>query len=221
MDVPPEQSKQAEKAEEAKQPEEAKSAHAKGYSYTFFEADSYFKLLLASGTYMSFQLLYPAYSPGFIFFQSFCINIWVYLLHRACHLLPNIPLNYHLYSHHNKQFHLSRPLELFCEFFTNFSWFLLILLLKYCFDLQLISTSLVLFLGLWYSSVHVVNLSLFPHMEHKLHHHDYTVNYGPPYIDYLFGTLQVEDGYTADYEIPNGIASFAIVYALRQMYQLD
>jgi len=89
------------------------------------------------------------------------------------------------------------------------------------FDLKYISTSLVLFIGIWYSSVHVVNLSLFPHIEHKLHHGDYTVNYGPPYIDYLFGTLQVDEPYTADYEIPNGIASFALVYALRQYYQLD
>jgi len=195
--------------------------HPKGYPYTFFEADTYFKLLLALGTYMSFLLLYPTYSAWFIFFQGFCINLWVYLLHRACHLLPNIPLNYHLYSHHNKLFSLPRPLELICEFFTNFSWFLLILLVKYAFDLSSISTSLVLFIGLWYSSVHVVNLSLFPHMEHKLHHTDYTVNFGPPYIDYLFGTLQVEDNYTADYELPNGIASFAIVYALRQLFQID
>jgi len=208
-------------AEQAEKVEQVKSAHSKGYSYTFFEANDYFKLLLAIGTYLSFQLLYPSYSIWFIYLQSFCINIWVYLIHRASHLLPNIPLNYHLYSHHNKLFNLPRPLELVCEFFTNFSWFLLILLLKTVFDLKFISTSLVLFIGLWYSSVHVVNLSLFPHMEHKLHHSDYTVNFGPPYIDYLFGTLQVEDGYTADYEIPNGIASFAIVYALRQLVQLD
>jgi hypothetical protein len=199
----------------------AGGAHTKGRPYTLFEAFTYFKLLLVSAAFMSLQLLYPTYSPAFIFFQSFCIKFWVYFLHRACHLLPNISLNYHLYSHHNKLLNLPRPLELVFEFLTNFSWFLILLVVKYIFDLQIISTTLVLFIGLWYSSVHVINLSLFSHIEHKVHHADYTVNFGPSHIDYLFGTLQVEDNYTADSEVLNGMASFAIVYALRQWFQFD
>jgi len=180
-----------------------------------------FLLLFSIGSFLSLFLVYPQYSAFSIAIQLIAINLWVYWIHRLSHALPNQPWNYHIYSHHNKQLGLSRPLELVCEFLTDFSWFLLLLALKFGFHMDFLSSSLILFVGLWYSSVHVLNLSLGNHIEHKIHHIDYNYNYGPAYIDFLFGTLKVDKDYTADFEIPNGLAAFGIVKVLQPFFQLD
>ena len=162
-------------------------------------------------------LVHPHVSALSAAAQLIFLNIWVYLIHRFCHLLPNMPLNYHLYSHHNKLLNLPKPVELSFEFVTNFSWFLLLLAFVYVFDISILNPILIIFIGLWYSSIHVLNLSLGDHIEHKIHHKNYTVNYGPAATDYIFGTLDVGDNkdYNTIYEIKNGLLFFFILKALR------
>jgi len=191
------------------------------YNYTLFSGIYSFLLLLSVGSLLSLYLVYPAYSPFSIGLQLTGVNLWVYLIHRICHSLPNQVWNYHIYSHHNKLLGLSRPVELICEFFTDFSWFLLLLGIKLFFQFDWLSTSIILFVGIWYSTVHVLNLSLGNYIEHKLHHVNHEYNYGPPYMDFLFGTLKVDKDYTSDFEIPNGVGAFVIVKALQLWLGID
>jgi hypothetical protein len=191
------------------------------YRYTILSGAYSFLLLLVTGSYLSLILVYPHFSAFSIAVQLIAINLWVYWIHRICHSLPNQVWNYHIYSHHNKLLNLSRPLELVCEFVTDFSWFLLLLAIKLFFKLEFLSSTLIVFVGLWYSSIHVLNLSLGNHIEHRIHHVDYQYNYGPAYIDFLFGTLKVDRDYTSDFEIPNGIAACLILLGLKQYIQFD
>lgn len=190
------------------------------YNYTIFSGIYSFLLLFSVGSLLSLYLVYPSYSAFSIAVQLVLINFWVYAIHRLCHHLPNQVWNYHIYSHHNKLLNLPRPVELICEFFTDFSWFILLLGIKFLFNLDL-STALILFVGVWYSSVHVLNLSLGDHIEHRIHHKDHTYNYGPAYMDFLFGTLKVDKNYTSDFEIPNGLVAFGIVKALQYYNVID
>jgi len=190
------------------------------YNYTLLSGIYSFLLLLSVGSLLSLYLVYPSYSAFSIAVQLTLINFWVYVIHRLCHILPNQVWNYHIYSHHNKLLDLPRPIELVCEFFTDFSWFILLLGIKLFFNLDL-STALILFVGIWYSSVHVINLSLGDHIEHRIHHKDHAYNYGPAYMDFLFGTLKVDKNYTGDFEIPNGLVAFGIVKALQHYASID
>ena len=170
---------------------------------------------------MSVLLVYPNFSYGSICLQLLFLSNWVYWIHRLSHSLPNTPLNYHIYSHHNKLLELPRPIELAFEFLTDLSWFGILLLLKYLFNIKSLSNTLILFIGIWYSSVHVINLSLFNDPVHKYHHKDFAYNYGPPYIDFMFGTLQMDASYTTDFEIINGIILFFILKAINKLIPLD
>ena len=193
--------------------------------YTFFNYIHSFFFLLIFSILMSVLLVYPTYSYGSICLQLIFLSNWVYWVHRLSHNLPNSLLNYHLYSHHNKALHLPRHIELAFEFFTDLSWFgillLLNLLLKYICNISFLSNTLILFIGIWYSSVHVLNLSLFNDHVHKYHHKDSNYNYGPPYIDFMFGTLQMDDSYTTNSEITNGLVVFFLLKAIQKIVPFD
>jgi len=191
------------------------------YRYTILSGAYSFLLLLVTGSYLSLILVYPHFSAFSIAIQLIGINLWVYWIHRASHSLPNQFWNYHLYSHHNKLLNLPRPVELVCEFFTDFSWFLLLLGIKTVCNMDFLSSTLILFVGLWYSLIHVLDLSLGNHIEHRIHHVDYHYNYGPAYIDFLFGTLKVDRNYTSDFEIPNGIVACVMLLGLKYYIQID
>ena len=79
---------------------------------------------------------------------------------------------------------------------------------QYLLKLDIISNTLILFIGLWYSSVHVLNLSLGDSKEHRIHHGESDYNYGPPYIDILFGTLKTEVNSDENDKIKNGVIIF-------------
>jgi ATP/ADP translocase len=84
-------------------------------------------------------------------------------------------------------------------------------------NIYVIPEILILFIGLWYSSVHVLNQSLVPNIEHSRHHTDNSCNFGPSQIDFMFGTLNVEEGYTADYQVINGVVLYIIFDLIRRL----
>ena len=121
-------------------------------------------------------------------------------------------MNLHISWHHDKTVSMSRPLELTMEFFTNMSWFFYLLLFQWICNVQYLSNTLILFIGLWYSSIHLLNLTIFKSNEHIIHHMERKYNYGPPYMDLLFGTLKQSDDEPNKYEFVNGIVIFCILY---------
>ena len=122
-----------------------------------------------------------------------------------------------MYSHHNKKLELPRWLELIGEFFCDMSWFFLLAGIKYIIGMPYLSYTLIFFIGIWYSSVHVVNLSLITSEEHKIHHEEQKYNFGPPYYDMAFGTLKSDNTETTLYEINNGIIIFLLFNMLSSL----
>ena len=187
--------------------------------YTLKYLHSYFIILIISYLLAVF-LIYPKYGLLSIALQILALNFYVYGIHRLMHNLPSGLLNYHMYSHHEKSLGIPRPLELFCEFFCDLSWFALLAFAQYALKLDLISNTLIAFIGLWYSSVHVLNLSLGDSKEHKIHHVEKDYNYGPPYIDILFGTLKTEENNDENDKIKNGVIIFFLLKLLQTQTKL-
>lgn len=187
--------------------------------YILKSLHSYFFVLVISYLLAIF-LIYPKYGLLSIALQITLLNFYVYGIHRLMHNMPSMLLNYHMYSHHNKSLGLSRPLELFCEFFCDLSWFIGFALVQNVLKIDLVSNTLIAFIGLWYSSVHVLNLSLGDSKEHKIHHVESDYNYGPPYIDILFGTLKTEENSDENDKIKNGILIFFLLKLIQSQTKL-
>lgn len=181
------------------------------YKYTIANFTKSFALVILTGNILANKLVTPDSSPFITLLQGFLINSWVYWIHRLSHLMPDSVFNYHIFSHHNKKLNLPRHFELFFEFYCNISWFLLLILIQYIFNIELVPNLLILFFGLWYSSAHVINLSMIPNDEHKIHHTEVNYNYGPPFMDFVFNTLKVEEGYTNDSQVINGVVIFTVL----------
>ena len=197
----------------------AEKAHMNLAEYKLKFLHSYFFVLLLSYL-LGIFLVYPKYGLLSIGLQLSALNFYVYGIHRLSHSMPSIFVNYHMYSHHNKKLGLPRPLELACEFLCDFSWFLLLMAAQYLLKLDILSNTLILFIGLWYSSVHVLNLSLGDSKEHRIHHTENEYNYGPPYIDILFGTLKTEVNSDENDKIKNGVIIFFFLKLLQTQTKL-
>jgi len=167
-------------------------------------------------SYLIYLRIIPA-EVGFIngVLQVIGIGLYSYFLHRLIHILPDHPLNYHVYSHHNKQFNLSRNVELFIEFIHNLMCFLPIFIIQ---SLTGIDNTILIFVAFWYSSVHIIDMSIIPCVEHTNHHIDSSCNYGPSIFDFMFGTLKVEEGYTADSQALCGVILY-ILYDIIDKYK--
>ena len=187
----------------------------KRYKCTLENFIKSFILVILTANILGVKLLPPGIPMIQTIAQITFINLWVYWIHRLTHILPESPLNYHIYSHHDKKFDLPRPLELFCEFLSDMSWFILLIVLQWLFNYQIIPDILIIFFGAWYSSSHVLNLSLLPNLEHKIHHTENDYNFGPPFMDFLFGTFKVEEGYSADSQVINGVILFTLYDGLK------
>lgn len=183
--------------------------------YAFKFINSFFLIQIFS-LVLSINLVYPKFSIISIALQLVFISSYIYFLHILLHKLPNVPLNYHMYSHHNKNLNLPRWLELIGEFICDVSFVIPLIALKYFFNIPYLSYTLILFIVIWYSTGHVINQSLIyssePNSEHKVHHVEEKYNYGPAYIDMLFGTLKSYKYETMLYEINNGIILFLLFH---------
>lgn len=164
---------------------------------------------------LSVKLVDTNTSPIITGLQVIIIQLYIYWFHRLLHSLPEYYYNYHIFSHHDKQLELDRPIELLFEFITNFSWFLILIVFQYIFNIHMIPDILIIFIGLWYSSAHVLNYSVIPNYEHKIHHTEMNYNYGPHFIDFIFGTLKAEEGYTMNGEIINGIVIYLLLSLIK------
>jgi len=175
-----------------------------------------YNLLFISSYGLAILLVYPEYSLISIGIQLILLNMYIYWIHRLLHNLPNNILNFHINLHHNKEIELPRAIELVIEFITNMSWFAYLILLQWAIGINYLSKTLTLFIGLWYSTTHIINYSLFKSHEHAIHHLEHNYNYGPPYMDYIFGTLKDPDNDTINYQLINGIIIFFILKLFTQ-----
>jgi hypothetical protein len=148
-----------------------------------------------------------------------CIFIWfwAYFIHRLYHILPSTGIfryiNIHLSLHHDHEKVLPRPLELVLETFQNAIWFGILYVLQELTDIHIVPTSIIVFALLVYSSVHIINYSVFGSEKHRQQHLLPNVNFGPDFLDHIFGTNSDPEFENMAHFIPNCILScLAIKY---------
>lgn len=147
---------------------------------------------------------------------------WVYFVHRALHFLPTEgPLRYlntHWIFHHQPLKILPRWFELFLEAINDMGMSLSFLVVQYITGTRFVPLSLILFYGIWFTSVHIVNYSIIGSQVHRDHHKNVGTNFGPDVIDQMFGTNHEATREDLMLLSPNIIISFAIVYVLKQYF---
>lgn len=134
-----------------------------------------------------------------ISFAMFFMHAWVYFIHRGVHLIPKWgPLEYlntHMNFHHQEEKPLPRSLELFFEFLTDMGMNLLIIPVQNLIGITIVPLPCVLLFTLAYTSIHIVNYSMFGSVFHKRHHLTMVKNFAPDAMDHIVGT-----NYNEEYE---------------------
>lgn len=175
--------------------------------------------ILAAG---AFSTLLTAPESGL--FRTFIglsiIYFWVYFVHRALHYLPTEGpfkyINTHWIFHHQPLKILPRWFELVLETINDMSMSLSFLLLQYMTGIWIVPVSIILFYGIWFTSVHIVNYSIIGSQVHRDHHKNVGTNFGPDVIDHMFGTNHEPTREDLIPLSPNIIFAFAATAGLKQ-----
>jgi hypothetical protein len=122
-------------------------------------------------------LLAPRANPFAVVALVAAMHGYSYWAHRALHLFPN----FHLFFHHQKRGHAA--VQYVAEWIMNLLPFLLPYLL-----LPAIYRPIVVFSAFLYTSVHMINYTLFHAGNHAAHHANPDVHFGPDAMDRLHGT---------------------------------
>ena len=143
---------------------------------------------------------------------------WAYWIHRLHHNLPSTGigfyLNPHISIHHSHEKTLPRWLDLFVETIHNIVWFFFLYLLQELTQIHIVPTSIIVLSMLVYSSVHVINYSMFGSEKHRRQHEIPDSNYGPDFLDHVFGTNSDPDFEDMSHFIPNSILSTLLIKSL-------
>lgn len=144
--------------------------------------------------------------------------LWAYWIHRLHHNIPSsgicFYLNPHISLHHSHTKTLPRWLELIIETGHNSVWFLYLYILQEITQIHIVPPSMILLSMLVYSSVHVVNYSMFGSEKHRRQHEVPDSNYGPDFLDHIFGTNSDPEFEDMAHFIPNSILSTLLIKSL-------
>lgn len=188
------------------------------------------------GSYLTLDTFHPVYAILSIMFLT-CYSYWI---HYLCHQLPDM-LNIHLTYHHLPQSEWwIQYLHLIIETVVNIGFFALVYAIQWLCKVEVIPTVLIVFYGIIYVSIHIINYSLC-HVspKHVIHHrtstqsatveedsatpsttpgtspsssHVQTKNYGPDCFDHLFGTNDDESFEDFNHMIPNILVAFFLTW---------
>jgi hypothetical protein len=174
-------------------------------------------------------LTFHNYNPIYSVLQYVTVYLYAYYYHYIIHYLGSkysIINNYETHNaiHHNKSIILPRWLELSIESISNLFSILIIIIVQYILNIHIFSSSIVLFVGLSYTFVHILHYSLYGDKIHKEHHENVFCNYEPRIYDILFNTRCGDSSspYISNInELYCGIGAFALAYALKHIFGLD
>ena len=148
------------------------------------------------------------------------IWFWAYGIHRIHHSIPSTGifyyLNPHISIHHSHTKVFPRWLEMAIETLHNIAWFLFLYIIQEVSNIHIVPNSIIAVSTLVYISVHYFNYSLFESKKHKAQHLNPHVNYGPDFLDHVFGTNSDDDFEEMSHFIPNTIISAVLVHYIRQ-----
>lgn len=120
----------------------------------------------------------------------FVMSMYVYFIHRIAHNIPE-KLNVHTLFHHSKLAETSYAFNFTVETVVNIMFFVVFYWIKNFFRLNFIENSLIVYFCIVYTSVHMINYSVFhAGFNHAKHHgaNDNVCNYGPDIMDHIFQT---------------------------------
>jgi len=166
------------------------------------------------------QLLSSPETPYLLTLISvFLVHGWVYFIHRGLHILHDYNildfLNTHMVYHHESEKTIPRPLELFYESLTDLSMNLSLILFQKLIGVNLIPLPVILLFTLTYTSIHIVNYSMFGSVFHRRHHESKIKNYAPDAMDHIFKTNYNDEYEDLTITTLNIFACVAILYPLR------
>jgi len=122
---------------------------------------------------------------------------WAYGIHRIHHSIPSTGLFYylnpHISIHHSHVKVFPRWLDLSIECLQNMAWFIPLYILQELTDIHIVPNSIIALSLLVYASVHYINYSLFESKKHIAQHLNPHINYGPDFLDHIFGTNSDEE----------------------------
>lgn len=179
----------------------------------------YFPAFLCLGT--AGLLLDPSASVLAMFLGVTLVHIWVYLVHRGLHLLPDLfaPLNTHMtYHHESEPKTLSRWLELTFEVGVDMAMVTSLWGLQWLTGVTIVPPAMILLFALAYSSVHLIQYSLIGSDIHRIHHETKVYNYSPDFVDHLFGTNYNGILENTNWFIPNILGSFLVLWPFRAVF---
>jgi len=150
-------------------------------------------------------------SPLITIASMLIIGYYSYFIHRLIHKIPK-EYNPHTLFHHSKNVN-DFWLNLIIETTVNVLFFVIFYYAKVLFKLKFIPTILVVYYGIIYVSVHVINYSIL-HLgkNHRNHHLDQTqkCNFGPDPLDHLLNSNCNSNYENLLHMLPNILVAFLI-----------
>ena len=181
-------------------------------------------LMGAVFSWFAYLLTHPC-DPLFFLSGIVFMPLWLYLSHRALHLIPTDSISlypvFHIWGHHGTPKPLpNRTLELIAEtVWEIFFWVFLPIWIQRVTGFHFIPTSIVLLSSFMWISIHMINYSIVGSETHSRHHADVTVNYGPDIIDHLFGTNYDHTHEDTTYYVFNAMGAALAVLVLKHYVQ--
>lgn len=169
----------------------------------------------------------PKYSLFSSCIQTLTLIFLTYMGHVLLHTVtvehPLFIFNTHMFLHHSKEVIVDKRIELFVEAIGDFWCFFSLIVFQYVYNLDIYSTSIILFSGVLYIITHIFDYSIYGNEKHGLHHKYLFCNYEPEFMDSLFGTrCRPEEDYTdMSIEFPHAILAFIVIGTLKLIFSLD
>jgi hypothetical protein len=140
----------------------------------------------------AFAIEYKTTPPLQIYVATLFIWLWIYGIHRLYHNIPSTGifyyLNTHIAFHHAEHKTIPPWLDLTIETIQNMVWFAILYFLQEVSGVHLVPSRIILLSMLVYVSVHIVNYSMIGSDKHTKQHENPHINYGPDFLDHMFGT---------------------------------
>ncbi len=168
--------------------------------------------------YILAVLLTPSTSSIITMFTYALLILYTYLFHILLHLVP-YPFDLHMRYHHAEEFQNSTEelIAFWIEVLVDSGMFVIFYFIKEALSLKFLDNRVIVFIGMMYVSVHMINYSTF-HVSpsHCLHHTSEKIvgNYWPDVCDHIFDTNLGDSFENNDHFIINGLCAFLLTKAL-------
>tara|TARA_B110000285_G_C15137457_1_gene628070 strand:- start:3239 stop:3562 length:324 start_codon:yes stop_codon:yes gene_type:complete len=97
---------------------------------------------------------------------------------------------------------------------TNILFFFILFIFQKLINITIFPNTLIIYYGMIYTSVHIINYSVFGSNHHVKHHESINkaqyYNYGPDTIDHIFGTNFDDSWENFGHMLPNILVSYII-----------